>query len=259
MKHDHLAAIREFIARIESGGVSMERNDATRFHKLAEAGAAGRVLNAGSGNPIEGSATIGKMQHTFVVKHDWASVLAGSVDPGDQIILPYDTCSFEFRLNGATVIALASIEPDVNDIPGSGLALLIHVMQGDVWLCFRGASTAEELAVEDRLAAFIRGQIRAICVALDAEVAVHDVIRAPHKLNEKRLAANKPPLLDYHVVDLAKRHRASANPYSEPSGRKVRLHFRRGHWRHYEGHKTWIKWMLVGNPDLGFIQKEYSL
>jgi hypothetical protein len=30
-------------------------------------------------------------------------------------------------------------------------------------------------------------------------------------------------------------------------------------WRHFVSHKTWIKWTLVGDPDLGFIDKEYRL
>jgi hypothetical protein len=38
-----------------------------------------------------------------------------------------------------------------------------------------------------------------------------------------------------------------------------RLHFRRGHHRHYENYKLWIKWQLVGNPDIGFIDKDYKL
>lgn len=37
------------------------------------------------------------------------------------------------------------------------------------------------------------------------------------------------------------------------------LHFRRGHWRHYGEYKTWIKWMLVGDPELGFVDKMYKL
>lgn len=37
------------------------------------------------------------------------------------------------------------------------------------------------------------------------------------------------------------------------------MHFVRGHWRHYEVSKTWIRWHLRGDPDLGFIDKEYRL
>jgi len=31
------------------------------------------------------------------------------------------------------------------------------------------------------------------------------------------------------------------------------------HWRHFENHKTWIKWHLRGDPCLGFIDKHYRL
>lgn len=111
----------------------------------------------------------------------------------------------------------------------------------------------------DEFMRFLWDQVRAICIALDAEVATHSVIRAPHKLNEKRSRDGKPPVSDYHVVDLARRHRV-ANPSGAVGGvGKKRLHFRRGHWRHYETTKTWVRWCLVGNPDLGFIQKSYSL
>jgi hypothetical protein len=105
---------------------------------------------------------------------------------------------------------------------------------------------------------FLWDQVKAICVALDAEVATSTVVRAPHKLNEKRIRDGKAPIVDYRVVDLSRRHRI-ANPSGLHEGGKKRLHFRRGHWRHYETTKTWVRWCLVGNPDLGFIQKHYSL
>lgn len=36
-------------------------------------------------------------------------------------------------------------------------------------------------------------------------------------------------------------------------------HIDRAIWRRFETHKTWIKWTLVGDPDLGFIEKHYRL
>jgi hypothetical protein len=48
--------------------------------------------------------------------------------------------------------------------------------------------------------------------------------------------------------------RRSARP---PGANRKRLHLRRGHWRHFATYRTWIKWMMVGNPDLGFVDKEY--
>jgi hypothetical protein len=88
-----------------------------------------------------------------------------------------------------------------------------------------------------------------------------DVIRAPHKLNAARERRGDVPMLDYTTINLARR-RERPEPLSEngdESRQSVRLHFRRGHWRHFETHKTWIKWTLVGNPDLGFVEKHYRL
>lgn len=103
--------------------------------------------------------------------------------------------------------------------------------------------------------------IRAICVALEAEVAATEVVRTPHKLNHARERRGRQPIFSYHTVNLARRSRVERLPADadhEPAWR-VRLHFRRGHWRHFENHKTWIKWMLVGDPDLGFVDKHYKL
>jgi hypothetical protein len=125
------------------------------------------------------------------------------------------------------------------------------VQFGDYWVNVLGKT---------QLSVLIWDQIRAICIALDAQVATAEVIRAPVNLNEKRAKAGKSPLSDYRVVDLARRHRI-ANPAAGTAGTgtRKRLHFRRGHWRHYETTKTWVKWCLVGNPDLGFINKHYRL
>ena len=103
-------------------------------------------------------------------------------------------------------------------------------------------------------------QIRAISIALDSEVAIKTLVRAPHKLNIEREKDGKPALLDYNVVMLNGSNRANYRPYrGAGTHRSPRLHFRRGHWRHYLEHKTWVRWTLVGNPELGFIDKEYRL
>lgn len=66
------------------------------------------------------------------------------------------------------------------------------------------------------------------------------------------------PLYEYRVVRLNRKPRTQSLPATALHAPK-RLHFRRGHWRHYEGFKTWVRWCLVGNPDLGFIDKEYRI
>lgn len=225
----------------------LERNDHSRLHRLKEAIAGKRLLWL-SGMDVPEGAFYQTFEHTFVVKHDWARAFEGADGIENSVRLPYEHCVFEFRLGGKTIIVLAVDDPNLQFRFGT------VVEWGDFWVAIRGPADPRQ----SRITEFLRSQISAICIALDAEVATHTVERAPFKLNEKREKAGKPRIADFHVVDLARRHRV-ANPTAERTGRRVKLHFRRGHWRHYEANKTWIKWCLVGDPDLGFIQKQYTL
>ena len=106
----------------------------------------------------------------------------------------------------------------------------------------------------------VYGGIKALCVALDAEVAVRNVVRASEKVNRRREQEGREPFYSYHVVSLNRRYRiGNRSPGGGLVQGKKRLHFRRGHWRHYAEFKTWVRWTLVGNPELGFIDKEYRL
>lgn len=205
----------------------------------------------------------------FVVEHDWSKAFDGATDfANGEIRLPYENCAFDLRISGRRVIALMTTDPDANDIlmqvmvRGSRYWMLdddICRHTNGVWMPI-GAGRSPETNKLQGLAEFIGGQVRAITIALDAEVAETEVIRVPEKLARAREKAGKAPLKPYHVVSLCKRSRAAPAPTTGEGehGRK-RLHFRRGHWRHYEAHKTWIRWMLVGDPDLGFVEKEYRL
>jgi hypothetical protein len=93
-------------------------------------------------------------------------------------------------------------------------------------------------------------------------------------LNKHRAKAGKTPVRSYNVVRLHRKHTVRSE-CTTPTGRRVRCHYRRGHWRHYElpssgaeqvvdkdgilRSRTWINWMLVGDIDLGFVDKEYRL
>lgn len=178
----------------------------------------------------------------FLIEHDWATAFSKANDilSGD-INLPYEVCCFEFLMSDRRVVIVA-----VQDGETIHRQYAIEATNG--WGLI-GRATEKGL---DR-------QIAAICIALDAEVAETELIRAPHLKNSKG-AQRAAPLSRHHVVILSRRARPA--PLPEGSGgthRSPRLHFRRGHWRHLETHKTWIKWMLVGDPDLGFIEKTYRL
>lgn len=228
----------------------LQKNDCSRLHKLKEA-FPDRVVFCGAQNSQADAETTNLMFtncHPFVVQHDWAAAFSGSEDyESGEIKLPYPICAFEFRISGRNVIIWTAQEDDC-DPP---IAALGFVEVRGLWFC------REELRSE--FADFTWQQIRAIAIALDAGVASHSVIRAPFKLNRKREAQGKALLSDYRVVTLSRRARALPAYEQTATVARKRLHFRRGHWRHYSDFKTWIKWTLVGNPDLGFINHEYRL
>lgn len=202
----------------------------------------------------------------FVVQHDWAAAFEKATDfQGGEVRFPYSVAIFEFRISGhrvccATMSDGGTLTGVVLNIETSvgwalGAAYQIH---GSTWT-----------AINDRkdlcgpITNLCRTQIRAMMIALEAEVAVTELVRAPHRLNRKRERAGKLPIFDHHVVSLANRKRYAPRALEpgdiEEEKHHRRLHFVRGHWRHYTNSKTWIKWHLRGDPDLGFVDKEYRL
>jgi hypothetical protein len=249
-----LAAMNDAVAWIDAHHeLKLERNDCSRLHKLKEAEKANRIIG-GDGESLGAhgghKGVLQAVAQSFVIQHDWHRAFDKAEGLSNEFKLPYEICAFEFRVASRTLIATCLEIEEKN-------RFALFIESGNFWFPMCGD---EEIGKDkaDPTAIFIWQQIRAICIALDAEVATSDVIRAPHQLNEKRERQGKLPLLDYRVVNLARRHRI-ANPSSVGEGGKKRLHFRRGHWRHYETSKTWVRWCLVGNPDLGFIQKHYTL
>lgn len=207
--------------------------------------------------------------HTGVllVQHDWASLLANAdVDEG-VYRLPFDLCCFEFSISERHVCALVACR----DGEPYRLVPLIRARGG--WLilfsyALSGGEMSPEMAPEfagkaeppaTRLGEVIMAQVRAIAITLDAEVLTRELVRAPHRLNAARLKRRERPIYDHHILTLSRQPRPAPLPHSGHAGHRKRLHFRRGHWRHYPNHKTWIRWCLVGDPSLGFADKDYRL
>lgn len=257
--HERKAALERLKPWVDLAERRLERNDAGRLHKLVEAHAAGKIIDQdGSPLPPEHAPWLLSAQ-PFVVEHDWAAAFANATDYSDgDFRLPFQECAFEFRISGRTVITVA-FQPDpevLHEFPDvkTSMPTMIYVdCGGGWWFC------AGDLARTASYGVFAWDQMRAISIALDAEVATREVIRASVKLNEKRTKDGKVPLYDYHVVRLHGRAVRQQMPSQHGTHRSPRLHFRRGHWRHYQTHKTWIRWTLVGDPSLGFIDKSYRL
>lgn len=174
----------------------------------------------------------------FLVQHDWASVIEPTTG---EYRLPADPAAFEFQISGRRMIIVTR---------DGEYATLVETSEQDWCLC-----KIEVWKFDDQQE--VIKQIRAISIMLDAEVAVTEAVRAPHRLNVKREKSGKLPIYDHHVVKLANRKHVLAGGNESSARNGPRLHFRRGHWRHYDGWKTWINWTLVGNPDLGFVDKDY--
>lgn len=239
------------LAWMQSGPpYKLQPNDCSRAHKLIESMMSGPAYGI-SDDARMLAARMFKDATSFVVRHDWAAAFGDSLDDAaSDIKLPYEACLFEFTINGRCVIIAAHQADQGGNAPGA--IPFVEVMPGKWYHGTQGDCASEGVF------AMAWRQVVAICVALDSEVATHAVTRAPAALNKKREKAGKPPLKDYHVVDLSRRNRVIGFP-ATGSHRSPRLHFRRGHWRHYEDHKTWIKWTLVGSPDLGFVDKHYRM
>jgi len=77
-------------------------------------------------------------------------------------------------------------------------------------------------------------------------------------LNRIKIAEGKQPSYSWRTVVVPAMLRARAingGTHASP-----RLHERRGHWRKLEGgRQVWVRDCLVGNPDLGVVEKDYKV
>lgn len=250
--------------------IRLQPNQVSRLHNFWDAATHvgdGRVFNLFSQEPgplkMERPESLSPDEPTvtvvpFVVKHDWAAALRIPLCETDEFRLPYPNCAFEFMVSGRPVIVIA----DERDGPTGHPKMTALALFGKDWLSINAVqgSQVDSAIKGSEVICFLDRQVQAICIALSAQVAETEQIRAPEALNKKRLSKGKAPLYDHHVVNLAKRHRSSPSPFpSETSRSSPRLHFRRGHWRHFITHRTWVEWTLVGDPSLGFIDKDYTI
>lgn len=252
--------------------LALQRATGSVYHRFAEScrkrelrvfvgtGGADYMRNGGEVDFFHGTTA-----QSFVVEHDWAAAFNGAKDfEAGEVHYPYEKMCFEFYISGKRVCVVVSEGQELDRIlpavetKAAGWALLPCAFES-----VNGETIPAHIG-DDRFDALRRlcaDQIRAICISLEAEVTTTEIVRAPHKLNRSREKSGRAPLIDYHAVRLTHRTRPATLP--DPTGDEKRtsprLHFRRGHWRHHSNHKTWIKWQLVGDPDLGFIDKHYRL
>lgn len=261
---DKLSNIKTRIVEWLSRPLVMEKPQGSSLHHVMEWARTKRNVQS-----TDTSFLTEKFQ-IFLLEHNWSSAFKGSGDFAvGEIQLPYDFMCFEMRVSGVRVLLMVGPQRDCMlglGIDGDWSCTMHHMeMDGTLTPLVRANTTTTNVGREQvtGLLALISAQVRAVCIMLDAEVAEVEVRRAPEKLNHQRERQGRTLLRDFHVVRLAHRHRVRAAEGKaadfDPNYTRKRLHFRRGHDRHYPNYKVWIKWQLVGDPDLGFVDKEYRL
>lgn len=216
--------------------------------------------------------------HILMVNHDWARLLEGADISGPSskgrggVRLPYPITVFEFFFTGGVHAVTVAFQP-----PGTEQAIhydvnaTTHFKLKSGWLKARLELIYDEHGnlvndkIEDcphplrKVYDLITKNVFAISIMLETEVAEAPLVREAYKRNRERPIRRELPGMSHHIVSLARRPRTVRSTYPTEERHSPRLHFRRGHWRHFSSHRTWIKWQLVGNPDLGFVDKDYSL
>lgn len=268
------ADIAELAKRFSTMGVQFERPQGTSLHHFLD--------DLKEHEHVKNNLTTWEFFknefQSFVIEHNWSKAFEGVKDfDGGEIKLPFAYICFEFRINGIRLlIFLGESEGCIEGILASGINKRWYINPNKVIFDGKSLAHSPELEYDEGVLEYLKQigqQIRAVCIMLDAKVAVGEKRSQGEALQKKRAREGKAPLRDYHVVSLAKRFRGE-HERGEPTGIHKRLHMRRGHWRHFKtpggevqyydegGHtvsKTWINWMLVGSENLGFVDKHYRL
>ena len=205
-----------------------------------------------------------KSYQSFVVEHNWLEAFRNAENfhpPIDgDFKLPYERCVFEFNFLGKRVFYFARVHNDVLKIDDAMIEIKDSFLSLSAIRDDLPGSTIKTY-INFMIAAFFF-HTRAICIALEGEAAICETIKIPPKLARSRERRGKIPMNNYSVVRLTNRKHYEYDHSPDTADhekQRKRLHWRRGHVRHYETYNVWIKWQLVGNPDLGFIHKHYRL
>lgn len=99
------------------------------------------------------------------------------------------------------------------------------------------------------------------CAVMNCGNIETDVMKPSDKLNKKRVAQNKVPLFEYHVLSLSAGSQPGRGDGVTGGHASPRMHLRRGHIRILHGSKKpiWVNAALVGSSERGQISKDYDV
>lgn len=196
----------------------------------------------------------------FELQTNWLAVMKDSPDfrmarndEKPDFKLPFPRSIFELEFDGKRLIL------DLDE-QGDSFGVILFVRSPNSWININATSgDTKDHHLSNILLNLCYNQVRATCIALETEIAEQTISKAPEKLNRARAKHGKKPLPDHYFVNLHRKYRERKRAENPGTGAKRRLHFRRGHKRTYaNGVELWIKWMLVGDPDLGWVSHTYE-
>lgn len=197
---------------------------------------------------------------------DMGEVDTATTDPSNcpPLRLPFERCSVVCvdRTNRKHFLSFAQVAPDVVTavhyvlMPADWLRteLFAITMQGGRFVVRQvdGEGMPTERSVVPSIAMLQDWLTRLQTHAFDA---YESVIQATFT-NRRKVAEGKPPSYSWRTVVVAPMLHAKAT--SSGTHASPRLHERRGHWRTIaDGRQVWVRDCLVGNPDLGVVEKDY--
>src|SRR5258706_5349491 len=183
-----LAALEEVEGKINASGLRLEKPPAPSFPDLRRAVSHSDAMYLGKDEcKLERTEELDRrwekevFRHVnhFVVEHDWAAAFARA-DLGD-FKLPYGFCAFDLHVSGFSVVGFA-----FQDDGDSKVGFSISVKSSSGWML----PPLEAMTIDDAelikrtdgigaLLMFVAKQVRAVSIALDAEIAVTAGNRAP--------------------------------------------------------------------------------
>jgi hypothetical protein len=281
---DDASADIDAVERALARGFVLEKPNGSSWHHLQEYLVTPKGPVKALGVSMIDTQEIWASFQSIVVEHDWAKAFEGAQDfDGGEIVFPFDFTAFEFRVSGVRVIiTVASTARGFGGLIVLGAngrwftcRSVFDIIDGQIVMQRKGPPQTHFEEFCEMIVPHLNAQVRAICIVIESGIAQSQKIERGDKINKNRLKQGKSPLKAYHVVSLAKKYRDRADRAINDTGSPKRCHFRRGHWRvfkspnsgqerfigsdGFEVSRTRITWMLVGDPNLGFVDKHYKL
>lgn len=228
-----LATLNDLVTWAKHPSPSLEACNTSHWHKVLTAHTNGSIYYGAASADRQSAAeriAFRDVPQVVLIQHNWAAAFSGAQDFEDgEVKPPFDCVVFEMAVAGRRVVHVKHNDEQCD-----------FIQAGDAWVYIGPPQrdTDNEERECSQVCNLVSSNIRAACIALDAAVAVTSVTRAPYRLNIAREKKGLPPIFDFHTVSLANRSRVDRLATGDAAHRSPRLHFRRGHWRHYSSHKS---------------------